>query len=233
MSAVLAAAYVWAQVVIPGKTPVQQFGINDKGQTAVTIEDGTTGIYRRGEFTPLPPPPASCGCTVGALAVNNSGVVVGIAVPTAGGPNQGFLLSNSTYTFFSRPGWDNTSPRGIGEQGLVVGWSFSNDVSQSPFGATQVPFADHFQLGGVATRARGINDFGVTVGFVNDASGRLAAFVGSDTFGYEMVVPPGGDAPNRDSFCTGINNHGQIACSVSTADTTTLFISTPKSHEDD
>ena len=104
MNALLAAAYVWTQVIIPGKNPVQAFGINDKGQLAVTTDDGTNGIYDHGTYTPLPPPPASCGCGVSAVAVNDSGVVVGIASPISGGAEMGFLLSGSTYTFFSWPG---------------------------------------------------------------------------------------------------------------------------------
>jgi hypothetical protein len=290
MNALLVASYVWTQVIVPGKTAVQQFGINDKGQTAVTTDDGTTGIYQlnddderplgQGTFRPLPPPPSSCGCQVSAAAINNSAVIIGIAFLNAGsGPEKGFLLSGSTYTFFSWPGWDNTEPRGIGNQGLVVGHSFSNDFTRSAgfiydpssgvftnvtpgsgnpsivqginrfvrvagtfvqpsprklfglvsqpnpinvFGATQVPFANHFQLGGAGTRARGINDFGVTTGFINTSSGTLAAFVGSDVWGYEIVVPPGGDKPGNSSICTGINNLGQIACAVSDANLTTL-----------
>ena len=58
MNALLIGSFVWAQVLIPGKTPVQQFGINDKGETVVTNSDNSSGIYRHGTFTPLPPPPA-------------------------------------------------------------------------------------------------------------------------------------------------------------------------------
>jgi hypothetical protein len=45
-----------------------------------------------------------------------------------------------------------------------------------------------------------------------------------------MVVPPGGDAPGTSSFCTGINDLGQIACSVSDANLTSLglFIGSPQ-----
>ena len=286
MSPLFAVAYVWMQVLIPGKSPNQQFGINDKGQTVVTTDDGASGIYDHGSFTPLPPPPASCACKVDGTAVNNAGVVVGIATPIAGGPEQGFVLSGGTYTFFSWAGWQNTEPRGIGNQGLVVGWAFNSDntnagfvfdpftgtftnvtpgsgfpsivqglnrlgrvagtfVQPSPrklfglisqfaptatFGSTQVPFASQTQLGGAATRARGINDFGVTVGFVAAANGGSSAYTGSDTLGYEIVVPPGGEAPDASSICTGINNLGQVACAVADLNfnnTRGLFIGTP------
>ena len=289
MNALLIGSFVWAQVLIPGKTPVQQFGIDDKGETVVTNSDNSSGIYGHGTFTPLPPPPASCACQIGGIAVNDSGVVVGVADPASGtGPRKGFILNGSTYTFFSRPGWDNTEPRGISNQGLVVGWSYSKDTTQSDgfiydpsngtftdvtpgsgspsivqginrfgriagtfvqpsprklyglvsqknelsaFGATQVPFAQQFQLGGAATRARGINDFGITAGFT-DFGGTTNAFVGNDSWGYEIVVPPGGGTPQTFSICTGINNLGQVACSVTNADVTItlgLYIGTPGS----
>ena len=45
MNALLIGSFVWAQVLIPGKTPVQQFGINDKGETVVTNSDNSSGIW--------------------------------------------------------------------------------------------------------------------------------------------------------------------------------------------
>ena len=131
MSALLLASYVWSQVVISGKAPVQQFGINDRGETAVTNSDGTSGIYRNGKFRLLPEPPASCACTTKAIAINDGGSIVGIAAPPSGSPEQGFVLSRGSYTLFSWAGWENTEPRSIGPQGLIVGWAFSTDGSRS------------------------------------------------------------------------------------------------------
>src|SRR5260370_27339640 len=93
LNAPRAAGYVSTQVIIPGKNAVQAFGINDKGQLAVTTDDGTTGIYDHGTYTSLPPPLPSCGCAVTAVAVNDSGVVVGIAFPSGGGRGMGVLPS--------------------------------------------------------------------------------------------------------------------------------------------
>jgi hypothetical protein len=288
MSALLLASYLWTQVVIPGKTPIGQMGINDKGQTAVLIDDGTSGIYQRGTFRPLPAPPSSCGCLTTAAAINDSGTIVGTATSPSDFSERGFILSGSTYTFFSWPGWDNTEARGIGNQGLVVGYSYSNDFFQSAgfvydpstgvftqvtpgtanasivqginrfgriagnaidpsprrvyglvsqlaplnaFGGTQVPFAQKFQLNGVATRARGINDFGIVVGFVARPDGTFAGFVGNDSWGYEMLKPPGSDLPDHSTTCSGINNFGQVACTVGTLDGSTtfgLYIGTPQ-----
>src|SRR5262245_44211705 len=117
----LAAGYVWTQILVPGGTVTSAFGLNDKGQTAVALADGSSGIYRGGHFTPLPAPPA--GVVVGATGINNAGVVVGDAFPGGGAVEVGFILHGSTYTFFSRPGWDNTEPRAIGNSGLITGHS--------------------------------------------------------------------------------------------------------------
>jgi hypothetical protein len=92
-----------------------------------------------------------------------------------------------------------------------------------------VPFQQRFQLGGTFTRARGINDFGITAGFIGNADGTISGFVGSDSWGYEIVQPPGSDGPGSSSLCTGINNLGQVACTVNAADgiTTWLYIGSP------
>jgi len=113
---IVASAYVWTQIVIPGAMVVQAFGLNDKGQTAVSTSDGRNGIYQNGTFTPLPAPPP--GFQVGAIGINNAGVIVGSAF----NPNeQGFILVGSSYRFFSRPGWDTTEPRAISNSELVTG----------------------------------------------------------------------------------------------------------------
>ena len=102
--------YSWTEIVIPGATVSNVFGLNDKGQTAVTLTDGTAGIYGDGIFTPLPPPPE--GFRVGATGINNDGVITGPAFGVAG-TEQGYILRGSNYTLFSRPGWDYTEPRAI------------------------------------------------------------------------------------------------------------------------
>jgi len=286
MHALFAAAYVWTQVLVPGKTPVSQFGINDKGEVTVNTDDGTTGIWSHGKFTPLPDPPASCNCTVFAFAVNDDGIIAGTAFANDTGLEGGFILVGSTYRFFSWGAFENTEARGIGDQGLVVGFGWQSDFSNSAGfvydpstdtftnvtpgstyptfvqginrfgrvagqfvqptprrsfaflaqyapGAGTLPFSSRFQIvQGSATRARGINDYGAMVGFLFDPSdGSQKAWVGSDTTGYAIVVPPGGDAPGVFPLCSGINNHFQVACLTSDSDGNTLglFIGTPTS----
>ncbi len=233
MNALLIGSFVWAQVLIPGKTPVQQFGIDDKGETVVTNSDNSSGIYGHGTFTPLPPPPASCACQIGGIAYSKDTT-----------QSDGFIYdpSNGTFTDVTPGSGSPSIVQGINRFGRIAGTFVQPSprklyglVSQknelSAFGATQVPFAQQFQLGGAATRARGINDFGITVGFT-DFGGTTNAFVGNDSWGYEIVVPPGGGTPQTFSICTGINNLGQVACSVTNADVTItlgLYIGTPGS----
>jgi len=115
-----------------------------------------------------------------------------------------------------------TSPRKL--VGLI-----SQYAATTTLGVTQIPFAAHTRIGDASTNARGINDLGVTTGFMTASNGTLAAFAGCETLGYEVIVPPGGDGPNAWSICSGINNFGQLACAVSDADGNTqgLFIGTP------
>ena len=277
-----AAGYSWTEILSPSLGPIgQAFGLNDKGQVAVTSADGSkTGIYRRGIFTPLPSPPA--GYTVAALGINNAGAIVGSAFP-ASAHEQGFILIGSSYTFFSRPGWDNTEARAISQSGLVTGYSYDDAFtlfsgfvydplagsftdatppgSTGGFSTTQgmnadgritgdgrlpglgryafvwqqgtlvkgerqlAPFLARFKIADVGSAARGINDAGLIVGFTNSGVG----FVGSDSRGFQLLIPPGGDAQGASVACEGINNFRQVVCGVSDAAGNTLgaFIGTP------
>jgi len=284
-----AAAYSWTEILIPSIGPLGAcFGPNDKGQVAVQTPDGSkTGIYRGGIFTPLPPPPA--GYTVSATGINNGGTIVGSAFsPSDPTHEQGFILVGSTYTFFSRPGWDRTEPRAIANSGLITGSNFTSDLStnagfiydartntftdatppgsgtgfsvtqgmnaagrisgdgRSPElgryafiwqqgtrvsgGRTLLPFLARSQMANANSAARGINDRGVIVGFTNSGVG----FVGSDSRGFQLLIPPGGDAAGANVACEGINNLGQVVCTV-TDPTGTIFrsfIGTPDANDE-
>jgi len=262
------------------------FGPNDKGQVAVTSADGSkTGIYRSGIFTPLPSPPA--GYKVSAQGINNGGTIVGGAFsPSDPTHEQGFILIGSKYTFFSRPGWDNTSARAIANSGLITGYSSTSDLSTTAgfiynagtntftdatppgsgtgFSATQgmnadgrisgdgrspelgryafvwqqgtlvrgarelAPFLARLKIADANSAARGINDAGIIVGFTNSNVG----FVGSDSRGFQVLIPPGGDAPGAIVACEGINNFRQVACGVTdAAGNTRNFIGTPDAND--
>jgi hypothetical protein len=285
-----AAAYSWTEILIPSIGPLGAcFGPNDKGQVAVQTPDGSrTGIYRGGIFTPLPPPPA--GYTVSAVGINNGGTIVGSAYPPSDPTHeQGFILVGTTYSFFSRPGWDITEPRAIANSGLITGSNFTSDLSRNVgfiydartntftdatppgsgtgFSVTQgmnaagrisgdgrlpdgtgryafisqqgtlvqgsralAPFLSRLRISDVNTAARGINDRGVIVGFTGSGVG----FVGSDSRGFQLLIPPGGDAAGANVACEGINNFGQVVCTV-TDPTGTIFrsfIGTPDPNDE-
>ena len=117
----IAATYVFTPIVVPGSSIQVAFGLNDSEQTMVTTADGVSGVYRRGTFTPLPP--SDAGLATG-FGINNDGVITG-TITLADGSDQGFILSGSTYTTFSRPGFIYTAPRAIDNAGMVTGFSFN------------------------------------------------------------------------------------------------------------
>ncbi len=287
ISSANAAAYSWTEILIPSIGPMGiAFGPNDKGQVAVTSADGSkTGIYGSGIFTPLSSPPA--GYKVSALGINNGGTIVGSAFsPSDPTHEQGFILIGSKYTFFSRPGWDNTSARAIANSGLITGYSYTSDQSTTAgfiynagtntftdatppgsgtgFSVTQgmnadgrisgdgrspqlgryafvwqqgtlvrgarelAPFLARLKIADANSAARGINDAGIIVGFTNSNVG----FVGSDSRGFQVLIPPGGDAPGAIVACEGINNFRQVACGVTdAAGNTRNFIGTPDAND--
>lgn len=289
-----AAAYSWTQILIPSLGPIgQAFGINDKGQVTVNSADGSkAGIYSNGIFTLLPAPPAGYS-RVSALGINNAGTVVGGAYPpTDPTHEQGYVLIGPTYTFFSRPGWNNTEARAIAPSGMITGYNYSDDFSAvagfiynpatntftdatppgSVAGALVIaqgmnadgrisgnarlaglgryafvwqqgtlikgtrqlpPFLARIQIANSDSSARGINDAGAIVGFTARPDGTTVGFVGSDAPGFQVLIPPGGDAPGASVACEGINNFRHVVCMITDANFNTLgdFIGTPDENE--
>ena len=138
-------SYSCTQVDVPGASNTTLWRLNNNSFIAA---DTNTGAYlyqpNTGVFTPLPPPPASSGYSIadiGALDVNDNGVVVGGASnPNVNnGVEQGFILTSindaTTYSFFP---WvdplnsnnNNTEFRGINDAGLVAGWALSTGTYQ-------------------------------------------------------------------------------------------------------
>jgi hypothetical protein len=291
-----AAAYSWTEILVPSIGPLGLvIGINDYDQVAVSnVDNSKSGIYRKGIFTPLISPPAGYS-NVSATGINNSGAIVGNAFsPSDPTHQQGFILIGSKYTFFSRPGWDNTAARAISNSGLITGFNY-NGVGNTPnpdfsttagfiynpatktftdatppgsgtgFSATQgmnasghisgdgrlpdgsgryafvwqqgtlgsggrqlAPFLAQIRIDGVGTVARGINDAGIITGFLNGGPG----FVGSDSRGFLLLVPPGGDAAGAFAGCQGVNNLNHVVCGVSDAlGNNRAFIGTPGAND--
>jgi hypothetical protein len=168
VAAPASATYVFNTINYPGGTFTDVRGINNAGHVVgYTSLDGVNNfsfLYAAGGFSPLAPSAISTS----ALGINDSDVVVGATNTT---PEQGFIYSGGTYTFFSRPGWTNTEARAISNSGLVVGWSFETDAgggttSSSGFiynpatsTYTDIPIA-----GSPFVIAQGINGAGQVVG---------------------------------------------------------------------
>jgi hypothetical protein len=211
----MAAAYVFVPVVIPGASFMANFsGPNDKGQIVVNPDIGS-GIYQDGTFTPLPPPPT--GSYITGLGINNAGTVAGVAYTAPDFLEQGFILQGSNYRFFSRPGWPNTEPRGIGNSGLVTGWSVDYDTGLSAgfvYDPRTDTFTDATPPGSDFTIVQGINKAGVISGNGHDANGSYAFIWQQGTF----TKIKGGTVPFIDTFLVnnergrarGINDAGVI-----------------------
>lgn len=241
------ADFVCHQLDIPGATNTQVWQVNNSGQAAATSDSGGA-IYSGGTWLPLPAPPASSGFTaanVGALGINDSGMIAGNAFSADGVTEQGYVLTGSTYAFFSHPipGGSRTEPRALSNSGIVTGWSYDDqtlgpawvfnpngapgyaagftEILPTLSGAAAIrvipgamnaagqfvgsadftgrsrrafvydpsaasPFT-LFQVGGLFTAARGINDNGAVTGFTvkpgtNELIGFLLTSAGVQTF---------------------------------------------------
>ncbi len=183
--------YLWTEIVILGATVGGAWGINDQGQVAVNTTDGTAGIYWNRTFTPLPPPPQ--GFVVSALGINNDGVITGNA-RTVSDIRQGFILRGSTYTLFSRPGWDNTEGRAIANSGLITGYSYG--IGGTPTAGfiydPDTGFTDATPPGSTFTITQGMNTFGRITGNGIEAGIGRYGFVwqqGTITKGKRELLP--------------------------------------------
>lgn len=168
LAAPASATYVFNTINFPGSTFTDVRGVNNVGHVVgYTSLDGVNNfsfLYAAGGFSPLAP----SALQPSALGINDSDVVVGGTNTT---PEQAFIYTGGTYTFFSRPGWTNTEARAISNSGLVVGWSYETDAlgsftSSSGFiynpatsTYTDIPIA-----GSPFVIAQGINGAGQVVG---------------------------------------------------------------------
>ena len=187
-------------------------GMNDSG----VIVGGTSGtlgtpeqgfIFQAGAYTFFSRP----GWTnTEARGINNAGVITGWSYetdPVTGGftassgfiykPGSGFIdIPVPPSTFVIAQGI-NTAEQVVGSASLPGNQSFL----RQPDGTM-----DFFQVAGLSTRARGINDTGLITGWVTSA-GLQQAFVG-DSSGYQLL-----SADPSSVFTAGeaINNAGQIS----------------------
>ena len=145
-------------------------GINDRGQVIVTNADfSKAGVYRNGIYSPLPALPAAYRFGY-VLGINNGGIVAGGAYsPVDPTHEQGFILVGSRYRFFSQPGWNNTEARAISNSGIVTGYSYTDDQSQTAgfiYNPATGSFTDAPPLGSGAgfSATQGMNSAGLISG---------------------------------------------------------------------
>jgi uncharacterized membrane protein len=182
-----------------------------------------------------------------ARGIANSGLITGYSYTDDGSAYAGFIYDpgKKTFTDATPPGsgFSFSVTQGMNAAGRITGDGRSVDIGRYAFVWQQgtlikgthelAPFLDRIRVGDANSAARGINDAGVIVGFTARADGTPVGFVGSDSRGFELLVPPGGDAPGNGVVCEGINNLRQVLCSVSDVNGNTVgaFIGTPDEND--
>ena len=169
--------------------------VNDAGvvvggsylHTVGSVEPVYTGfIDNNGTITYLNAPGTlnSDGYTY-ASGINDADQVVGTAMTTYGGLEQGFLYQNGTFTFINDPDAGTQSGQGtdavaINNSGVIVGFYYDNSSKLNGFvdiGGVFTTVDD--PLGVKGTQILGINDAGQIVGTYLDSSNVSHGFVAS------------------------------------------------------
>ena len=235
----VAPAAGFANTVVSGIT---DFGVIVGSVLSLDLST-TSGMIRRkdGTFTFFSHPEAPSFTQ--ARAVNNKGLVSGFR-DISPGFRAGFIYDHKTETFTDVVPGRFTVEHGINSKGEVVGNTIffsgedpcgSPDAVDNGWLRAVDGSITYFQVNGEATRARGINDAGSIVGFVNDsASGKTKGFVVKlDGLPCESLTVAGSDLlefPGFDNTIPeGITNSGVIVGIVIGADASRHgFIATPR-----
>ncbi len=246
--------YVYDNVFVPGSGSNSFIsGITDSGDALVNSATGVQYIYSpTSGLTALPQPAASSpyfGNTA-AYGINDSGTVVGTGCNCPGNSigtiEQGFILQNGNYTFFSYPGATNTIARSISASGLVTGYDnvsggFVYNPATNTFTAVYPPgtvspaisYANSIFNQAVFTPAQGITASGQIVGSAlltannpnfnpQTSPGFFSGYVyNENTNSYSVFQVDSGSTQAR-----GINGAGVITGFVTTTSGTDAFVGT-------
>ena len=157
-------------------------------------------------------------------AIANFGLITGYSFGTGGTPAEGFIYDPDTGTFTDAtpPGSNFTITQGMNAFGRITGsgqdptirYGFVWQQETIAQGKRELlPFLDRIKIDATAA-TRGINDSGVVVGWIADATGRNNGIVGSDALGYQRLIAPGGELPGNSTVCQSINSLAQVVCYV-------------------
>lgn len=161
--------YVYNTITYPGAVHTELRGINNNGQVVgyasfdLITYFGFT--YQSGVYAPLPPAPYPL---IGH-GINDAGVVVGSANLGATTSALGFIYNAGSYAFFSRPDYEHTYARAIGNTNLITGFSDNfTDAAQTGWVYNPVTgvYTDINPAGSMFTIAQGINNAGQIVGSI-------------------------------------------------------------------
>lgn len=214
--------YTFTTITPPG-TPagalVFATSINDNGQVLVSSElqnvayDFTVvnDVYNINTqaFTALPAFPGAAANSTEALAINDSGVIVGDYHPAAGGYFQGFTYSGGTFANMNAFGSNDTYPDAIGNNGQVVGLVVdANEISQGyVYSNGQYHIVDGNPYPANSSFAVAINDAGEILLNSVTAGSNTAC----DSFLNVSGVNTSISMPGESSTCvSGINDEGVI-----------------------
>ncbi len=196
-------------------------GINASGQIVGNSEraDGLTHafVYSNGAMIDLGTLPG--GATSYATAINDAGQITGWSDTVR--PNTNFPRPDHAFLYSGGSMVDlgniSTAPDSFGNfsvgtainsAGEVVGWSIDANFNTHAFLYSGGQMMDLGTLGGTESRATGINDSGIVVGFSN-TTGDAATHAFRSNHGAGLVDL--GTLPGQNgSSATAINNAGQI-----------------------
>jgi len=211
------ADYVFTQIDYPGASYTNVFGINSTGMiVGLAVDAGGNNVafvYDNGTFAALPPMPP--GYVIGQVfGINDQGTIVGSAGAPDGVTTVGFILSGSTYTFFTHSPQSYTEARSISALGIVTGSSADFDADGNLlnvvgyiYDPATASMTDIVVPGTANIIAQGINNAGQVVGnvFLTDGTS-YGLFRDPGTGNVTLFLVDGHQTRAR-----GINNNGLIA----------------------